>query len=422
MLRHLPLARTVRPGLRLSSTPRWPGNRISYGLLNVGVCHTRHIHIPGYLLPPVIFTGLLFALYVWKSFIMVSLQNKIIYAPYLPPTARFEQIADWRSKLFGIEWKEIHTRSIDGTDLALAVATVSSEVDNPIGQGVSRHVYILYLQGCFPPGVLFVLFSNWLTRSSGNASSLPPRLPDHSWILRKIKKSFRDQYPDCGKVRFTQVGLSYRGYWTSAGTANETGINLDTIAAVKWISQLHENTYPKAENSGPATRPIFFVWGQSIGSGFATNLAASGVIPSHLEPTALILETPFLSVKAMLSSLYPEKWLPYKYLHPFLRNFLDSYKNLGTIAAQRLEKGIRPPSIFILEAGRDEIVPPSHPEELRKRCMELSLPVETVVVPRAFHSDAMIGRAHVSDFIMKQTAKIIRTTGSEDAVADSQEI
>lgn len=421
MLNRLSLARTVRPGLYLSSTSRWPRSRISYGLLNVGVRHNRQIHIPGYLLPPVIFTGLLFALYTWKSFIMVSLQNKIIYAPYLPPTARFEQIADWQSKLFGIEWKEIHTRSIDGTDLALAVASVSSEVDESIGQDVSHHVYILYLQGCFPPCVLFMILATSLTLGLGNASSLPPRLPDHSWILRKIKTSFRDTYPECGKVRFTQVGLSYRGYWTSAGTANETGINLDSIAAVKWISQLHENTYPKAEPGGQTTRPIFFVWGQSIGSGFATNLAASGAIPSHLEPTALILETPFLSIKAMLASLYPERWLPYKYLHPFLRNFLDSYKNLGTIAAQRLEQGIRPPHIFILEAGRDEIVPPSHPEELRKRCMELSLPVETLVVPRAFHSDAMNGRAHVAGFIMRQTAKFIHTKHSEDDVAVSQE-
>lgn len=419
MLNRLSLARTVRLGLYPPSTSRWPRHRISYGLLNVSVCYKRQIHIPGYLLPPVIFTGLLFALYIWKSFIMVSLQNKIIYAPYLPPTARFEQIADWQSKLFGIKWKEIHMRSIDGTDLALAIASVCSEVDESAGESVSHHVYILYLQGYFFP-CLLTLLAALLTRISGNASSLPPRLPDHSWILRKIKTSFRDTYPECGKVRFTQVGLSYRGYWTSAGTANETGINLDAIAAVKWISQLHENTYPRAENGGQPARPILFIWGQSIGSGFATNLAASGVIPSHLEPTALILETPFLSIKAMLTSLYPEKWLPYKYLHPFLRNFLDSYRNLGTIAAQRLEKGIQPPHIFILEAGRDEVVPPSHPEELRKRCTELGLPVETVVVPRALHSDAMNGRAHVAAFIMRETFKVIRTTQAEDAIAGSQ--
>lgn len=259
-----------------------------------------------------------------------------------------------------------------------------------------------------------------LTRSQGNASSLPPRLPDHSWILKKIKTSFKDKYPACGKVRFTQVGLSYRGCWTSSGTANETGINLDTIAAVKWISQLHKNTYPNENHGGQTVRPILFIWGQSVGAGFASNLAASGVIPPHLEPTALILETPFLSIKAMLASLYPEKWLPYKYLHPFLRNFLDSYKNLGTIAAQRLEKGIQPPHVLILEAGRDEIVPPSHPRELQKRCMKLSLPVERVVVPRAFHSDAMNGRIHMADFIMRQTAKAINAPSSEGELDSSQ--
>lgn len=247
---------------------------------------------------------------------------------------------------------------------------------------------------------------------------MPPRLSDHSWILREIKRSFRDNYPECGKVRFTQVGLSYRGYWTSSGTPNEIGINLDTIAAVNWICQLHENTYQKVEGSRQAVKPIFFIWGQSIGSGFTTNLAASGAIPPHLEPTALILETPFLSIKEMLASLYPEKWLPYKYLYPFLRNFLDSYKNLGTITAQRLKKGIQPPGVFILEAGRDEVVPPSHPERLRKRCLELGLPVETVVVPRAFHSDAMNGRARVADFIVKQTAKVIQKGHSDNPIAD----
>ncbi|KAG8163360.1 hypothetical protein KVR01_006657 [Diaporthe batatas] len=332
------------------------------------------------------------------GFVMISLQNKIIYAPYFPPTARFEKIEDWHSKLFGIEWKEIHLRSIDGTDLALAVATVSSDVDESFQQSPSHHVYVLYLQG--------------------NASSLPPRLPDHSWILRKIKTSFKETYPGCGKVRFTQVGLSYRGYWSSAGSANETGINLDTIAAVQWISQLHENTYSYSKSGGQATRPILFVWGQSIGAGFASNLAASGLIPPHLEPTALIFETPFLSIKAMLASLYPERWLPYKYLHPFLRNSLDSYHNLGTIAAHRVGKGIRPPRIFILEAGRDDIVPPNHPKELQERCMELDLPVERVVVPEAFHSDAMGGRINVAHFIMRQTAKNVYATGSKSPVAD----
>ncbi|KAK7743483.1 hypothetical protein SLS53_004017 [Cytospora paraplurivora] len=269
---------------------------------------------------------------------MVSLQNKIIYAPYLPPTARFEEISTWKRSLYGIEWKEIHMRSIDGTDLALAVASVSSEPGEVTPNGISHHVYILYLQG----------------------------------------------------------------------RPNEIGINLDTIAATRWISQLHDNTYARGEDGQHKVKPIFFIWGQSIGAGFATNLAASGAVPAHFEPVALVLETPFLSIKDMLETIYPEKWLPYKYLYPFLRNHLDSYKNLGTIAQQRREKGLRQPQIFILEAGRDEVVPPRHAEELRRRCDELQLPVETKVVPRAFHSDAMIGRKHVAEFLMRQTARVIQ--------------
>lgn len=126
---------------------RRPGIEASYGLPNLNFCHRRQIHIPNYLLPPVVFTGLLVALYIWKSFIMVSLQNKIIYAPYLPPTARFEKISDWQRKLSGIEWRELHMRSMDGTDLALAVASVSSEPEEVPHDSVSHHVYILYLQG-----------------------------------------------------------------------------------------------------------------------------------------------------------------------------------------------------------------------------------------------------------------------------------
>lgn len=240
----------------------------------------------------------------------------------------------------------------------------------------------------------------------GNASSLPPRLPDHSWILRKIRMTFSERYPDCGKIRFTQVGLSYRGYWTSSGRPSEIGINYDTRAAVDWISQLHANTYGDAQDTAQRTKPIMFIWGQSIGAGFATNLAAANVIPAHLEPAALILETPFLSVKEMLEVLYPEKWLPYKYLHPFLRNHLDSYRNLGTIAASRSQKGMPPPNVFILQAGRDEIVPERHPEELRKRCAELGVQCETAVVPKAYHSDAMNGRAHVAEWIIKETARV----------------
>lgn len=148
MLLGLPLARScalrTQPILFVS---RRPAARCGYGPKKPGSCVSRQIHIPNLLLPPVIFTGLLLALYTWKSFVMVSLQNKIIYAPYLPPTARHDKISDWKSRLHGIEWKELHMRSIDRTDLALAVASVSSGPEHSPNNDIAYHVYILYCQG-----------------------------------------------------------------------------------------------------------------------------------------------------------------------------------------------------------------------------------------------------------------------------------
>lgn len=170
---------------------------------------------------------------------------------------------------------------------------------------------------------------------------------------------------------------------------------------MRWVDQLHENTYNERN-----VQPILMIWGQSIGAGFATNLAASGVIPDHLEPTALILETPFLSIKEMLKELYPEKWLPYKYLHPFLRNFLDSHRNLETIATARRKKQLLPPHILIVQAGKDELVPERHTKELEERCNKVHIPVKVFVASSAYHNNAIIkGRGTVARFIMEQTLR-----------------
>jgi alpha-beta hydrolase superfamily lysophospholipase len=70
----------------------------------------------------------------------------------------------------------------------------------------------------------------------------------------------------------------------------------------------------------------FTLWGQSIGAGVATALLAhhSDEMKSEKAIEGLILETLFLSVKSMLVALYPQRWLPYRYLWPLLRNLLGT--------------------------------------------------------------------------------------------------
>lgn len=111
--------------------------------------NTRFIHIPTALMPPVVFVGLLVALYVWKCMMLVVFQNKIIYMPGFPPNSRWELIDNYDNHCGGIKWADERTRAADGTDLAMAVTTVpmqkgKSPTDN---KAAKAHIYVLYFQG-----------------------------------------------------------------------------------------------------------------------------------------------------------------------------------------------------------------------------------------------------------------------------------
>jgi acetyl esterase/lipase len=181
-------------------------------------------------------------------------------------------------------------------------------------------------------------------------------------------------------------------------------MRLDAAAGLQWISEQHRTSSGElaplhASSVVPPAKVL--IWGQSIGAGVATNLAAEYSMPDNLHLDSLVLETPFTSIRAMLAVLYPQKWLPYKYLWPFLRNQLDSLQNLGQIA-NRYMVTQAPPRIFILEAAKDELVPLELSKQLYNRCVELGLPVERKAVSGAFHNDAMFraeGKTAVLKFI-----------------------
>ena len=224
----------------------------------------------------------------------------------------------------------------------------------------------------------------------GNASSLPPRLPFLSPVLQLLQNNTRnfqnvsDRSPHgLGKVntsvRYTMVCVSYRGYWTSKGRPSERGIAKDAAAALEWITSQHK------ADSGHRIPTIF--WGQSIGAGVATSLAAHHTVFSgRLALQMLILETPFTSIRDMLVTIYPQRWLPYRYLWPFLRNHLDSWQALEQIAKQ---PSTELPEVVILEAGQDELVPKSHGDALEKRCTSLGLKVQRHVIKGALHTEVL---------------------------------
>lgn len=235
---------------------------------------------------------------------------------------------------------------------------------------------------------------------------MPPRLPDISWILRTISDS---PSPALAGAELTFVCLSYRGYWTSKGRPSEPGLRLDAEAGAHWIFEHHQHQQRTHGTRSGDGAPILLVWGQSIGCGVATNLAATGRLPPGLPVKGLILETPFLSVRAMLLAVYPPKWVPYRYLWPFLRNHLDSWRNLELIVDRSEKEGRNPPRVFILEAQKDELVPREHGDMLVQKCLELGLPVERAVSPKAFHSEA-IGRVGGTTLVAQAIVEMAEQT------------
>lgn len=324
--------------------------------------------IPTVLLPPVVFTGLLITLWTYKCLMMIIFQNKIIYMPGMPPFSRSEKVEDYANGCKPVSWTEHSTKSGDGTRLKMLEGKIPYQEDVK-GSPSRRHVVVVYFQG--------------------NASSLPPRLPYLSSILKLLQK------PD-SNTQYSLVALSYRGFWKSKGRPNQRGIELDAQAALQWVAEQY--------NSIPNTK--FILWGQSIGAGVATTALATwqegnSQLANEFPVVGLLLETPFTSLRAMLIALYPQKFLPYRYLGPFLMSTWDSEDALSRISRrleetdQMIEKSVDNESnrlkVLLLEAENDELVPKEDATTLYTLCAKSKkLDVEHKVVAGALHTDVMM--------------------------------
>ncbi|KAH8700558.1 Alpha/Beta hydrolase protein [Talaromyces proteolyticus] len=333
--------------------------------------------LPVFLLPPVFFVGLVVTLWTYKSFMMVLFQNKIIYMRNLPPLSRQEKVESYTNQCHPVRWIERQTRASDGTLLAVLQGAVDLKRHTEIGKD-EEHLVVLYFQG--------------------NASSMPPRLPFLSDTLNLVQKSLIAKATHNTSMKISLVALSYRGYWKSHGRPSGKGIELDAQAGLQWILQNYKN----------AKTLRIVLWGQSIGGGVATTTAAHYLESKNLKDpkplliTGMILETPFTSVRDLLVAFYPQKWLPYRYLTPFLRSHWDSEDALRRIANTNDRQK---PKVLLLEGGKDEIVPQGQAKRLEDLCTSLHLPVKRVTVAGALHNETSIkyeGRKAIAGFLLRQ--------------------
>lgn len=358
--------------------------------------------IPSILVPPLIFVGLLLSLWLWKCFWIVVMQDKLLYLSWLPPLTRSEKIADYASECGPVLWTERQIRSLDGTKLALCEGQMpvrrEAQLDGPTRP--KKRVVICYFQG--------------------NGGSTPMRLPLLSQFLRTIVEMSRSD-PSAASTEYTVAALSYRGYWTSSGRATQSGIEMDAQAFLNWASETYDDSNSETQ---------IILWGHSLGAAVATAAIATYLARRHGQPrttdqrsssrhllpiAGLILEAPTSSIKDMLISLYPQRWLPYRYLWPFSWNTWDIRASMNQMAAWRDETKIEArhstarslPPMFLLAAEKDEVIPDYVPSQLQTHAESLNLDVERKDVLGAMHIEAPLkldGRKALVDFIFRCTS------------------
>ncbi|MBI4588458.1 MAG: alpha/beta hydrolase [Candidatus Rokubacteria bacterium] len=147
--------------------------------------------------------------------------------------------------------------------------------------------------------------------------------------------------------------FDYRGYGRSDGTPTEAGLYRDARAAREAL----------VESLGVPSRQIVY-FGRSLGAAVAVDLAQT-----H-PPPGLILESPFLSARAMANRTLPGSGL-------LLKTRFDSLAKIGRLRT----------ALLVLHGEADEVVPHEHGRRLFEAA---SGPKAFYTIPGARHNDTYL--------------------------------
>ena len=147
--------------------------------------------------------------------------------------------------------------------------------------------------------------------------------------------------------------VDWRGYGRSEGSPSEEGLRRDGRAI-----------YRTAIESGFRPEQIV-LFGESLGTAMAIDLASKWAC------AGVVLETPFLSARALARVHYP--WIPL----PLVKNAYDNEASVARIPV---------PKLFLV-AGSDEVAPAAQGRRLFETAEGVR---ELVVIPGAHHNDISI--------------------------------
>ncbi len=138
---------------------------------------------------------------------------------------------------------------------------------------------------------------------------------------------------DFYRYNYDVVLVDYRGFGKSTGKRTEQNLHDD----MQYVYNFLKNKY--GENH-------LIVYGRSMGSGFATNLAAQN------NPRYLILDAPYFNFKKVV-----ERFLPFLPIRFVLRYHLRTDSWIGSVKCPT----------YILHGTKDWLIPIKHSEQLRTK-------------------------------------------------------
>jgi uncharacterized protein len=164
-------------------------------------------------------------------------------------------------------------------------------------------------------------------------------------------------------------------YWLSNGRPSQNGLEKDAMAVLEWL-----------RSRSPDRDLNVVLLGHSLGAGVACYAAAHNPC-SNVKIRGVVLETPFTSVPDMLRTLYPQKWLPYHYLTPFLRSSWNIKEYLEKLSTKESK-----PRFMIVQAEMDEIVEDWMAPEIQKAATEQGLTVDFIQARGVLHFECITTR------------------------------
>lgn len=133
---------------------------------------------------------------------------------------------------------------------------------------------------------------------------------------------------------------SYRGYGKSSGSPSEAGLKIDAQTVMKYLSQENEQ-YRQSS---------LVLYGRSLGGAVAIYMAAT--MSSSVQ--GIILENTFLSIRKTIPHIFPFL----KYVTRFVHQVWDLESLIPKIPADI--------PVLLMSARKDEIVPPSHMDQIKQ--------------------------------------------------------